>query len=246
MPRQSGDVRDPGSSGEKAATVAIIPAFNEEGTIEHVVNHVLTYLDHVVVIDDGSTDSTAAIAEMAGVKVISHVLNRGVGAAMRTGYRYACEHGFVFILQLDGDGQHDPKYIPEFLQAIDSGFDIVIGSRFIDLSYQQYSFVRRAGIRFFTHLCNLLSARKLTDITSGFRAYRTEALRKLERNQDKHWAVEQTLEAARKGLRIKELSVDMPTRAQGTSQFRLGVFLWYPIRMLDVILRVLIFRGWKR
>ena len=222
--------------------VALIPAYNEEATVQEVIRAVRTYIPEVVVIDDASSDGTARAAREAGAVVISHAINRGVGAALRTGYRYALEQSFDVIMQVDADGQHDPAYIPKLLEALDEGYDLVIGSRFLNKSHQDYSWVRRLGIRFFTWLGNRLGGTDITDITSGYRAYRAEALRRLTRPPDKHWAVEQTLEAARKGLRIKEVSVEMPVRQKGRSQFDLHTFLWYPIRVADGVLRILIFR----
>ena len=227
---------------QKLTVMALVPAFDEEATIGDVLSRIRTYVDDIVVVDDGSTDSTAEVASQAGAKVVSHILNRGVGAALRTGYRYAIEERFDFIVQIDADGQHNPVFIPTLLKAVQEGHDIVIGSRFLNQSYKDFSLLRRVGVRFFTRLANILSGLDITDITSGFRAYRVASLKGLSRHQDKHWAVEQTLEAARKGLRIKEISIEMPTRKSGRSQFNPRTFFWYPIRMLEIILRILIFR----
>lgn len=228
------------ASGQRV--IAIIPAYNEEATVAEVVRSVQEHVPNVLVVDDASCDRTAQVAREAGAVVVSHVLNRGVGAALRTGYRYALECGFDVIVQIDADGQHDPRYIPELLQALNGGCDVVIGSRFLNESYREHSWVRRVGIRFFTWVGNRLGGANITDITSGYRAYRAEALKRLGRHPDRHWAVEQTLEAARKRLKIREISVKMPARQKGKSQFTLGTFLGYPLRMLDSILRVLLFR----
>lgn len=231
------------SPGPKATrVVALIPAHNEEATVFEVVKAVRQRIPEVVVIDDASSDRTAQVAREAGAVVISHAINRGVGAALRTGYRYALERGFDVIVQIDADGQHDPRYIPQLLEALSEGYDLVIGSRFLNESYRSYSWVRRVGIRFFTWLGNRLGGLRITDITSGYRAYKAKALQHLGPLPDRHWAVEQTLEAARKGLRIKEISVEMPLRQKGRSQFDLSTFLWYPIRVADSVLRILLFR----
>lgn len=232
-----------GSGTDIGRVIALIPAYNEEATVGEVVRVVREYISDVIVIDDASHDRTAQVAWKAGAVVIQHAINRGVGAALRTGYRCALERGADAIVQIDADGQHDPRYIPELLQVLQEGYDIVIGSRFLNESHKGYSWVRRLGIRFFTWLGNALGRMNITDITSGYRAYRAEALRKLGRLPDRHWAIEQTLEAARKGLRLKEVSVEMPTRQAGKSQFDWSTFLWYPIRIADSILRVVLFRG---
>ena len=99
-----------------------------------------------------------------------------------------------------------------------------------------------SSIQFFTKVVNYLGGVALTDVTSGYRVYRVSALESILHRSDRHWAVEQTLEAASNGLRIEEVSVEMPTRESGSSQFSLDTFVLYPARMADVILRVLVFR----
>jgi glycosyltransferase involved in cell wall biosynthesis len=222
-------------------SVAVIPAYNESHTIADVVERTTEHVDRVVVVDDGSDDDTAAIARESGAVVIEHVINTGIGGALRTGYRYAIDREFDFIVQIDADGQHDPDYIPMMLEAA-TDEDMVIGSRYLNESYKEYSFVRQSGISFFTAVVNVLGGLDITDVTSGFRVYRVSALSEILHRSDDHWAVEQTLEAAHSGQRIREVSVEMPTRDEGSSQFSLDTFVMYPIRMADVIIRVLVFR----
>jgi glycosyltransferase involved in cell wall biosynthesis len=222
-------------------TVAVIPAYNEAETITDIIQQTREYVDEVVVVDDGSTDDTAEIARAQGATVIQHVINTGVGGALRTGYRYAIRQNYDFIVQIDADGQHDPAYIPMLLEEAEE-CDMVIGSRYLNESYQEYSPLRRLGIIFFTWVVNLLGRLNITDVTSGYRVYRVSALADIIHRSDDHWAVEQTLEAAKSDQRIKELSVEMPTREEGQSQFSIETFLLYPPKMLDVVVRVLIFR----
>lgn len=221
--------------------VAVIPAYNESQTIGGVVKKTQEYVDAVVVVDDGSNDNTAAIAREHGATVIEHVINTGIGGAQRTGYRYAINHNFDFIVQIDGDGQHNPEYIPLMLEVADD-YDMVIGSRYLNDSIKDYSLLRRVGIKFFTSVVNFFGGIDITDVTSGFRVYRVSALKDILHHSDDHWAVEQTLEAAKSGYRIHELSVEMPTREEGESQFSPKTFVFYPIRMADVLFRILIFR----
>jgi len=136
-------------------TVAIVPAYNETNTIGPVIDETATYVDKVVVVDDGSSDDTAAVAKDHGATVVSHAINTGVGGAVRTGYLYAIRNNYDFIVQIDADGQHDPSYIPELLDAAED-CDMVIGSRYLNESYKDYSFVRNAGIQFFTATVNFL------------------------------------------------------------------------------------------
>jgi glycosyltransferase involved in cell wall biosynthesis len=221
--------------------VGVIPAYNEAETIAPVVDETAEYVDEIVVVDDGSSDGTAEIAREHGAVVVEHVFNTGVGGAVRTGYRYAIEHDYDWVIQIDADGQHDPAKIPKLLDRA-SESDMVIASRYLNESYQEYSATRNAGIQFFTRLVNWLGDIEITDVTSGFRLYRVSMLESILHRSDKHWAIEQTLEAAKGGYRITEVSTEMPTRQEGESQFTLDTFALYPIRMTDTILRVLLFR----
>lgn len=226
----------------KPVTVlGLIPAYNEAETIGEVVQRASEYVDRVVVVDDGSTDGTAQVARDAGAHVVRHAVNMGVGAAQRTGYRYAIKENFDYIVQIDADGQHDPEFIPELLEAA-KGSDMVIGSRYLNKSYKDYPLVRRTGIKFFTFLVNKVGGAQVTDVTSGFRVYRVEALKEILHNSNRHWAVEQTLEASRRGQEIREISVEMPVRETGESQFDLAALLFYPLRMLDIVARIVVFR----
>jgi len=222
--------------------VAVIPVKNEAETIGKVVSMVREYVKDVIVINDGSDDDTAVRAEQAGATVVSHPLNRGVGAALRTGYRIAFAADPPFIIQIDGDFQHDPRYIPKLLEEASKGYDMVIGSRFLNLSHKEYNLTRRSGIKFFSWVASILSTLEITDVTSGFRCYRTAQLKRLSPPTDKHWALEQTLEAGRKGLSIKEISVEMPLREKGISQFNLKTYILYPLRMIECVCKVLLFR----
>lgn len=221
--------------------VAVIPAYNEESTIASVVTKTAEYVDRVVVVDDGSTDATAAIARENGASVIEHTVNAGVGGAVRTGYRYAIRNEFEFVVQIDADGQHDPAQIPALLEHAETS-DMVVASRYLNASHREYNWVRRAGIRFFTSVVKRLGRTEITDVTSGYRVYRVSALESILHRSDKHWAVEQTLQAARNGLKIEEVSIEMPVRSNGTSQFTLDTLVLYPVRMFDTVLRVIIFR----
>lgn len=218
-----------------------MPAYNEAETIGPIIDGTLQHVEEVVVVDDGSSDDTPEIARRHGATVIQHAINTGVGGAARTGYRYAFREGYDYVLQIDSDGQHDPEYIPRLLEAAEDA-DVVIGSRYMNQSYKEYSQVRNTGIRFFTWLVNALGGTSITDVTSGFRVYQSDCLRDIVHQSDKHWAVEQTMAAAKRDLRIEEVSIEMPTREEGTSQFDLETFLMYPARMFDAILRVLVFR----
>jgi|GEM_PF-624825 len=229
-------------SGAEQGVLAIIPAYNEEKKIAEVVEQTQQYVDEVLVIDDASTDETVSAADKVADGVISHPENMGVGGAVHTGYQASIKYDYDIVIQIDADGQHDPAYIPDLLRKMDSeDADMVIGSRWLNSSYEDYSFVRRVGIKFFTAETNILGGLDITDVTSGFRAYRVDMLDDLGRTENSHWALEQTLEAARKGYNITEISVPMPPAPDG-SQFDLETFLSYPPRMFLTSLKVILFR----
>jgi glycosyltransferase involved in cell wall biosynthesis len=221
--------------------LAVIPSYNETNTISSVINETQEYVDEVLIVDDASTDETASIAREEGATIVEHVFNTGVGGSLRTGYRYAIRNDYDLIIQIDADAQHDPAYIPDLLSNPED-WDMVIGSRYKNESHQRFSLLRQLGIRFFTKTVNLLGGINVTDVTSGYRAIHAHKLERIIHRSDKHWAVEQTLEAAKLDYRIKEVSVEMPRRPEGTSQFTAGTFIMYPLRMADVIFRVIIFR----
>ena len=221
---------------------AIVPAYNEESEIADVVERTRQFVDTVFVIDDASTDDTESAAREVADGVVSHPRNMGVGATVHTGYQAAIREGHDVVIQIDGDGQHDPSHIPELLETMErEDADMVIGSRWLNESHKQYSITRRSGIKFFTAEANIIGGLDITDITSGFRAYRIELLDDLGRPEDDHWALEQTLEAAKKGYDVSEVSVPMPPETDG-SQFDIRTFIKYPPKMIFVTLKVLLFR----
>jgi hypothetical protein len=232
-------------SGNGQATdsvVAIIPVYNESDSLEEVIQETKPYVDKVIIINDASRDATEAVASKHADGVVTHKQNTGVGGAVHTGYQVASREGFDTVIQIDGDGQHDPAYIPDLLAAMEEDdADMVIGSRWLNGSHEDYSRVRRTGIRFFTFEANVLGGLSITDVTSGFRAYDVDMLTDLRRPNNSHWALEQTLEAARGGYNITEVSVPMPPATEG-SQFDLNTFLTYPPRMILITLKVLLYK----
>jgi glycosyltransferase involved in cell wall biosynthesis len=231
-----------GSEDRLSSVVAIIPAYNESGTIAEVIQQTAQYVDKVLVINDASTDNTEEVAREHADGVVSHPKNMGVGGAVDTGYLAAIREGYDIVIQIDGDGQHDPSYIPGLIDKLtETDADMVIGSRWRNESHKEYSLVRRAGIQFFTMETNVIADTKITDVTSGYRAYRTSMLENLGRPAKSHWALEQTIEAARKGYQIEEISVPMEPETEG-SQFDIGTLLKYPPRMVLTTFKVLLYR----
>lgn len=160
---------------KKQKTIAIIPAHNESRTIERVVRETEKYVNEVVVIDDGSSDTTAKIAKRAGANIIQHKKNLGLGRSLRDGFSYAIKKDFDIIITLDADGQHSPKDIPKFIEAINEGYDFVLGER----NLAKYPLIKKIGNIFLNFMTNIISGTILKDTESGFRAYSKEALKKI-------------------------------------------------------------------
>jgi hypothetical protein len=159
--------------------VVIIPAFNEEASLARVIGNVrqaAPWAD-VLVINDGSGDRTATVAGAAGARVITLPFNLGIGAAMQTGFLVAEEHGYDYAVQVDGDGQHDPREIPDILQPVLAGqADVVAGSRYIENRGYITPALRRFGIMLLATTISVITRRRVTDPTSGFRASNRKAI----------------------------------------------------------------------
>jgi len=186
---------------------------NEEKTIYEVVSRALS-LDRdlkVVVIDDGSTDRTADMARKAGAEVIKFEENRGQWEALKAGFDFALRKGYDIVVTMDADGQHDPADIPALIKPIERWeADLVIGSRLRDGRGRRVMLpYRYVGIKVFSWLLSSLMGRKLTDVMSGYRAYRSDLLRSLIRrlNERQYGVLEATLLAWKLGARICEIPV---------------------------------------
>jgi len=152
----------------------IIPAYNEEISIAGVIKGIKRCSDiDIIVIDDGSYDSTARVAKKVGAFVISHPFNMGYGVALQTGYKFALKHNYDILLQIDGDGQHSPDIIPEFFRQMEKKeCDVLIGSRFLGGNYKT-GFLKSAGIFLFKIITRIFGA-KITDPTSGYQCISRE------------------------------------------------------------------------
>jgi glycosyltransferase involved in cell wall biosynthesis len=185
-----------------------VPAFNEEKTIAKVVLLSQKYADKVVVCDDGGTDLTGEIARELGADVVRHEKNLGYGAAIQTLFKRARELDADVLVTLDGDGQHDPRDIPNVVKPITSGAaDIAVGSRFIDEHLTSIMpWYRRAGVKFISRLVDSNTKQGVGDAQSGFRAYSVKCLDKLVVAENGMGASVEILMSARKnGLRIQEV-----------------------------------------
>jgi len=225
----------------RSRIVAIVPAWNESGAIGKVVDEIkgLDLTIDVVVIDDASTDDTAAVAESHGAIVLHLPFNVGIGGAVQTGFRYALEEGYEVAVRLDGDGQHAASEIPKILGPVDSGdADLVIGSRFVDPdgTYRP-PFARRIGIGVFARLVSILGGQRVTDTTSGFVALDRAGIELFAREFPHDYPeVEATLVALRSGLRVTQVQVDMRERTTGSSSITFVRSLYYIIKVMLALL----------
>ena len=159
------------SSEKQPKVIATIPCFNTECSIREIVSRAKQYVNQVTVIDDGSRDRTVEEAKAAGALIISHRVNRGYGAAIKSCFEAAKANDADILAILDGDGQHSPDNLPQVLAPVLNGeADLVIGSRFLTGEYNMPKY-RRFGIRVITFLWNFRSKVKVSDAQSGFRAY---------------------------------------------------------------------------
>ena len=199
----------------------IIPAYNEEATVASVINRVRQYLPHaaIVVVNDGSHDRTAEVAAGAGAIILNLPFNLGIGGAVQTGLKYAHRGGYHAALEIDADGQHDPKHAPELLAALHtSGADMIIGSRFIADTAYRSSNLRRFGIHVFSYLIKLVTRQRIYDSTSGFRAYSPRALARFAQAYPTDFPEPESIVTLLKaGGRIKEVPVTMQDRQHGVS-----------------------------
>lgn len=158
-------------------TLVIMPAYNEEQLISRTVAGIRGQVDHdILVVNDGSTDRTTEEARAAGALVLEHPINLGYGSTLQTGFIYALENDYDYVVQIDADGQHSAEFIAKLLEPVyRDEVDVAIGSRFMQGSYKA-STVRRLGMIYFASLTSFLTKRKITDSTSGFQALNRRAM----------------------------------------------------------------------
>jgi glycosyltransferase involved in cell wall biosynthesis len=230
----------PAIHAESLKRIAILPALNEAAAIGRVIADIRAYDPgfEIVVVDDGSTDATAAVARSLGVTVLTLPFNLGIGGAVQTGYRYALENGFKVAVQVDADGQHDASQLGALLEPlIAHRADMVIGSRFIRNRTYSAGVARGLGIRLFAAVMSVLLRRRVTDTTSGFRAINRRAIRLFAAEYPHDYPeVEAMLMAARERLRVEEVPVTMQPRRTGRSSITGPRSLYYMVKVLLAVL----------
>ncbi len=218
--------------------LVVIPCLNEEEALGAVIAATLASFDApVLVVDDGSTDATSKVAREAGALVVRLPYNLGVGAAIRTGMRYAWQHGYDHVVQVDGDGQHDPEEAKKLIAAVTAGdVDLAVGSRF-GSSYT-IGRIRRIAMRYLARVASRRLGTTITDATSGFRAFGPRAVALFARSYPSDYlsdTVEALLLAADDGLRVIEIPTDMRPRQGGSPSANAWKSALHLVRLMFVI-----------
>ncbi|MEU4622564.1 glycosyltransferase family 2 protein [Actinoplanes sp. NPDC023801] len=200
--------------------LTILPAWNEAESITAVIKEIQQELPDadILVVDDCSRDATAAVARAAGAKVLRLPYNLGVGGARRLGYRYAAERHYDIAVQMDADGQHDPRYVRDMVDALATA-DLVIGARFAGEGAYRVRGPRQWAMRLLSVALSAIAGTRLTDTTSGFRACRGELIEFYSRNFPVEYlgdTVDTIVQTRRSGYLISQIPVAMRPRQGGT------------------------------
>ena len=228
---------------ENIQVLIVITAKNEEKTIGIVIDkinsHNFSFTYNILVVNDGSTDKTGKVVQEKKALMIDHVYNLGIGAAVKTGLIASKIFKPEIVINIDADGQHDPKYIPILISKIKEGNDLVYGSRFASQSKYHTSTTRLVGNKFYTKLVNKIAKINLTDVTSGYRAITGEKIDSILFKSESNFAIELVLRAARNNLVISEIPIEANTRKEGRSQFfRIERFLIFNFNVLVQVFNV--------
>lgn len=220
--------------------LVIIPAYNESENIKRTLQTLMDErldVDYLV-INDCSKDDTLNILKQIEARYVDLPINLGIGGGMQTGYKYALRNGYDVAIQMDGDGQHLPKYIKDLLEPIlNEEADLVVGSRFLNRVGFQSSRMRRLGINFLSWLIHLCCGIKIKDVTSGFRAANRKTIELFASNYAQDYPEPESLvTCAISGIRISEVPVVMAERSGGTSSITSLKSIYYMIKVSAAII----------
>ena len=238
-------------AGDSARLLILIPALNEEEAVGGVVRAVKQVMPGapVLVIDDCSKDATAQVARSAGAQVLELPHHLGLGGCVQAGYKLAFELGYEYVIRVDGDGQHDPKYIPDLLRTLqETGCHMVIGSRFQNGNGVYTSSVRAIGIWFFRLVLRPILGKPVRDPTSGFVGVNRQALQVFTGSFPLEYPeIEALVVLQRKRFQFQEVPCRMRPRKTGRSTITAVKSLYYIFHvLLGVFINVLKFEGRRR
>ena len=233
----------------------IIPAYNEEESIEKVINKLKKDTENIqhqidyLVVNDCSKDNTKSILQSNDMNFVSLPINLGIGGGVQTGYKYALYNNYDIAIQIDGDGQHDTSYISNVIQPIIEGqADIVIGSRFIDKNGFQSSLARRMGIKILSRLIKICCGVNVQDVTSGYRAVNRKYIDVYAKEYPTDYPEpEAIVVASLMGAKILEIPTIMKERENGESSISFWRSIYYMIKvsLAIIVCRVVNSRGDK-
>jgi glycosyltransferase involved in cell wall biosynthesis len=224
-----------------SSRLAVVPAYNEAATVARVVSSIREQAPQfdVLVVDDGSTDGTGELAARAGAQVVRHPFNLGIGGAVQSGFVFALERGYDYMVQIDGDGQHPAQEIDKLTEAMASNptLDMVCGSRFLTSEHGYPAPVsRRTGIHLFAFLLSRIVGQRVSDPTSGFRLYNRRSIALFAGDYPHDYPeVEAVLMVHFHRLRMREVPVKMLVRGGGVSSIRSGKSVYYMVKVLLAI-----------
>lgn len=220
--------------------IVIIPCYNEEDNILKTVKNLQEANKNVdyIVINDGSIDNTREICIENNINMIDLPINLGIGGAVQTGYKYAFYNDYDVAIQLDGDNQHNPKYIENLIDEINKGNDMVIGSRYVTiLSTFKSTAIRQMGIKFLSFLIKMVTGRKIYDVTSGYRACNKKLIKLFANNYPTDYPEpDSTTKVLKLGYKVSEIPVEMNERENGKSSIGFIDSIYYMIKVSLCIL----------
>lgn len=215
--------------------LVIIPAYNESKNIVKTVNKLREANKNIdyIVVNDGSTDQTISVLKNNKMNYLDLPINLGIGGAMQTGYLYAFKNNYDIAIQFDGDGQHNPNYISKMVDELNNGYDMVIGSRYIEeLSKFKSTKMRRLGIRFLSKLIKLVSGKKIYDPTSGYRCVNKKIIELFANDYPIDYPEPDSVtKIIRLGYKVKEIPVEMEERENGKSSIGFFDSIYYMIKV---------------
>ena len=216
-------------------TLVIIPCYNESENIVRVIENLKKHAPDVdyIIVNDCSTDNTEEILKAHKFNYLNNPINLGIGGGVQLGYMYANENGYDIAVQMDGDGQHDPRYLDKVIAPVVSGeCDMSIGSRFIEKEGFQTSFMRRLGINIISFMIFFLTGKRIKDTTSGFRACNRKLIEFFSRSYaDDYPEPEAIVACLASGYTVGEVAVVMEERQGGVSSIRSLKSAYYMIKV---------------
>lgn len=252
LPRRPKSPAATESKGKRChpSVLVVIPACNEARNLAAVIHGVRAVAPGagVLVVNDGSTDDTATVARMAGAQVLSHAFNLGYGAALQTGFLYALARGYDYMVQLDGDGQHDPRDVRRILDTLLAGeADVVVGSRYLPRAPEWTGWLRRRGSQALARMTSWIIGRRITDSASGFQGCNRRVAKFY--TQDSYPGdypdADVLIMLHRAGFRIREIPVTMHGRTNGRSMHS-GIRLLYYVYKMTLAMILTLMRQEKK